>query len=141
MCRTLIPRSAHVCSACHREVGRATRVSPFGLLLILGGAFGAGYVYYRSHVRQTDSEALVGIESKAVEATPTPSVIATPVPTPPPRYALTLAVQVRTQYGAITVPANTEVAIVRHIGDSVVVRASGQEFQVLSNQIHRVPSE
>ena len=80
---------------------------------------------------------------------PSPELSATPTPAPNaalqpmPRYSFILKgpVAVRTQFGMVTIPANTEVGILTESGDKERVSASGIEFDVPRVQIVRVQQQ
>lgn len=63
----------------------------------------------------------------------------TPAPTPQYRYVLKAPVSVPVPYGAMTVPANTEVRVLRQTANAYRVQSGKLEFDVRSDQLLSIP--
>ena len=68
-----------------------------------------------------------------------PVQIISPTHTPTPRYVLKSPVSVPVPYGAMTLPAKTEVRVLRQTGNAYRVQSGKLEFDVKADQLLSIP--
>ena len=75
----------------------------------------------------------------AVSDTPREIYVAPPTPAPQYRYVLKSPVSVSVPYGAMTVPAKTEVRVLRQTANAYRVQSGNLEFDVRADQLLSIP--
>ena len=78
-------------------------------------------------------------EIPTVSDLPREIYVATPAPVPRYRYVLKAPVSVSVPYGAMTVPAKTEVRVLRQTANAYRVQSGKLEFDVRADQLLSIP--
>jgi hypothetical protein len=123
----------------------SSRSSPvlvtFFVLVSLGVCAWLFYIFQPNESADSPTTSAIEPTPTAISKEPREIYVTPPTPTPPLRYRYVLKspVSVRVPYGAITVPAKSEVRLLHQTANTYHVQSGKLEFDVQANQLLSIP--